>query len=60
MGNLLDASTFANFLTLEWKSKFELPKIKWRQPKFSDAFQAKKLEKLESKNEFKGLDSTYN
>ena len=60
MGNLLDASTFANFLRLEWKSKFELPKIKWQQPKFSDVFPAIKLENLKSKNEFKGLDSTYN
>ena len=49
MGNLLDASTFANLMRLEWKRTFELPKIKWRQPKFSDAFQAKKLEKLQSK-----------
>ena len=60
MGNLLDISTFTNFLRLEWKTKFELSKIKWRQTKFSDAFQDKKLEKLESTNEFKGLHSTYN
>ena len=46
-------------MRLEWKSKFEFPK-KRRQPKFSDIFQAIKLEKLESINEYKGLDRTYN
>ena len=34
--------------------------IKWQQPKFSNMFQAKKLENLESRIGFKGLDSVYN
>ena len=49
-----------NIYKLSKKSKFELPKMKWWQPKFSDAFQAIELEKLESENEFEGLNSTYN